>query len=60
MKQLDEKKIRAYHAEAEIYLCPLCATDEEKTAAKAGDIIAEDEIHNEESSLLCARCKKKI
>jgi hypothetical protein len=59
MPQLDEKKIRAYHAKADAYVCPVCATDEEKAAAKSGDIIAEDEVHNEES-MFCVRCKKKI
>jgi hypothetical protein len=55
MEPLDEKKIRAYHAKAETFICPACATDEEKR----GDIIAEDEVHNEES-MFCLRCKKKI
>jgi hypothetical protein len=59
MPQLDEKKIRAYHAKADTYVCPVCATGEEKAAAKPGDIVAEDEVHNEES-MFCIRCKKKI
>jgi hypothetical protein len=59
MEPLDEKKIRAFHAKAETFLCPACATDEEKKAAKPEDIIAEDEVHNEES-MFCVRCNKKI
>ena len=59
MPQLDEKKIRGYHAKAETFVCPVCATEEEKAAAKLGDIVAEDEVHNEESTF-CIRCKKKI
>jgi hypothetical protein len=59
MPQLDEKKIRAYHAKADTYVCPVCATAEEKAAAKPGDIVAEDEVHNGEP-ILCVRCKKTI
>jgi hypothetical protein len=55
MEPLDEKKIRAYHAKADTFICPTCATDEEK----GGGVIAEDEVHNEES-MFCVRCKKKI
>jgi hypothetical protein len=59
MSQLDEKKIRAYHAKADTYVCPICATDEEKVAAKPDNVVAEDDVHNEES-MFCVRCKKKI
>jgi len=59
MELLDEKKIRAYHAKADKFVCPACATEEEKKTAKREDMVAEDEVHNEES-MFCIRCNKKI
>ena len=59
MALLQEKQIRAYHLKADTFVCPVCATDEEKETTGPEKIIAEDVIHNEES-MFCARCKKKI
>jgi uncharacterized protein with PIN domain len=60
MPLLDEKAIRAYHTKRQEFVCPVCATEEEKATAEPVKIVAEDVIHNEKDSLFCVRCKQKI
>jgi hypothetical protein len=59
MPLLEEKEIRAYHLKAKGFVCPICATDEEKATGEPVNISAEDVVHNEES-MFCIRCKKKM
>jgi hypothetical protein len=57
MGTIEEKAIRAYQLKKNTYVCPVCATDEEK-ADDTVNIVAEDEIHDE--GKYCLRCKKKL
>jgi uncharacterized protein with PIN domain len=60
MPLLEEKEIRAYHLRQEGFVCPVCASDEEKDSGEPVKFVSEDVIHDEESSMFCIRCKKKI
>ena len=57
MALLVEKEIRAYQTKAKTYVCPVCATDEEKETETK--VVAEDVIHDPNPTY-CVRCKKKI
>jgi hypothetical protein len=57
MGTIPEKEIRAYQLKDKKFICPVCATDEEK--AKATEVVAEDVIHDPDPSF-CIRCQKKI
>jgi hypothetical protein len=59
MPMLDEKQIRAYHTKRKEFVCPVCATDEEKVDPGTKAMAAEDIIHDS-GPLECVRCKKKI
>jgi len=59
MPLLEEKEIRAFHLKAAGYVCPICATDEERETEEPVKMASEDVVHNEES-MFCIRCKKKI
>jgi len=58
MAVLVEKEIRAYQTKAKTYVCPVCATDEEKETETK--VVAEDVIHDDREPMHCIRCKKKI
>ena len=59
MATIDEKKIRAYHVkEAQGWVCPVCASDEERESSEKAPYI-EDVVHDEKP-MYCVRCKKKI
>ena len=58
MAMLQEKEIRAYQLKNRAYVCPVCATDEEKAEATT-TIAAEDLIHDS-NPMECVRCKKKV
>jgi hypothetical protein len=59
MPLLEEKEIRGFHLREQGYVCPVCASDEEKETGEPVKMVAEDVVHNEES-MFCIRCKKKI
>ena len=60
MGRAQEKDIRAYQLKDKTFVCPVCATDEERqNITGQGSIIAEDEIHDN-NLMFCIRCKKKI
>jgi hypothetical protein len=59
MPLLEEKEIRGFHLREKGFVCPVCATDEERDAGEPVKMVAEDVVHNEES-MFCIRCKKKI
>jgi hypothetical protein len=59
MPMLTEKAIRAYHTKRKEYVCPVCATDEEKATAEPLKVVPEDVVHDDEP-MFCVRCKKKI
>lgn len=59
MPILEEKEIRGFHLREKGYVCPVCATDEERETGEPVKMVEEDVVHNEES-MLCIRCKKKI
>jgi hypothetical protein len=56
---LDEKQIRAYQTKRREFVCPVCATDEEKGDPGTKAMVVEDIIHDS-GPLECVRCKKKI
>ena len=56
MAMLEEKQIRAYQLKNKTYVCPVCATDEEKVDAET-KVMAEDVIHDS-GPMECVRCKK--
>ncbi len=58
MAMLDEKQIRAYQLKNRTYVCPVCATDEEKVDTET-KVIAEDVIHDS-NPMECVRCKKVV
>jgi hypothetical protein len=55
-----EAKVHAYQIKNSFYVCPVCASDEEKAADDTKEMAAEDVIHDSASPLECARCKKEI
>jgi hypothetical protein len=59
MGLLEEKEIRAYQTKGKTFVCPVCATDEEKENAGPETVIAEDVIHDD-NPIFCSRCKTKI
>jgi hypothetical protein len=59
MTMLDEKDIRGYRLKNTGVVCPVCATDEEKTNSTTR-ILAEDVIHDDASPMECIRCKKAV
>jgi hypothetical protein len=59
MALLQEKPIRAYQTKNKTFVCPVCATDEERENAKPDEMITEDVIHDD-NPMFCHRCKKKI
>ncbi len=58
MAMLEEKEIRAFQLRNRTYVCPVCATDEEKDDTETR-MITEDVIHDS-GPLECVRCKKKV
>lgn len=58
MAMISEKEIRAYQLKNSTYVCPVCATDEEKMSGTK--IVAEDVIHDSPDATTCIRCKKKV
>ncbi|HEX2964474.1 MAG TPA: hypothetical protein VHO84_01740 [Syntrophorhabdaceae bacterium] len=54
-----EKRARMYHTKNREFVCPACATDEERENADPGELVAEDKIHDD-NPVYCIRCKKKI
>jgi hypothetical protein len=58
MAMLQEKEIRAYQLKNKTYVCPVCATNEEKAEATA-KVAAEDLIHDS-SPMACVRCGKEV
>jgi hypothetical protein len=59
MSVLGEKEIRAYQLKNKEFVCPVCASDEEKAISKPDSVVAEDVIHDRDP-VYCVRCKKKI
>lgn len=59
MAMIDEKKIRAYHVKSEGFVCPVCASDEERETVDPADVVTEDVIHDD-NPMYCMRCRKKI
>ncbi len=57
MGMIQEKEIRAYQLKDKKFVCPVCATDEEK--AQGTEISQEDAIHNPDP-VFCVRCQKKV
>ena len=57
MATLQEKEIRAFQLKTKEFVCPVCATDEEK--AQATEISQEDVIHDP-APAYCVRCQKKL
>ncbi|OPY67395.1 MAG: hypothetical protein A4E57_02332 [Syntrophorhabdaceae bacterium PtaU1.Bin034] len=58
MAMLEEKEIRAYQLKNRTFVCPVCATDEEKADTET-KIVAEDVIHDS-NPMECVRCKKVV
>jgi hypothetical protein len=58
MAMLQEKEIRAYQLKNKTYVCPVCATTEEKTDSET-KALAEDVIHDA-GPMECVRCKKTV
>jgi hypothetical protein len=58
MGSLSEKEIRAYQLKDKTFVCPVCATDEEKEPESA-NLVKEDAIHDNDPQF-CVRCRKKI
>ena len=58
MSMLVEKEIRAYQLKNKTFVCPVCATAEEKTDAGT-KVVAEDVIHDS-SPMECIRCKRPV
>jgi hypothetical protein len=59
MALLVEKEIRAYQLKNKTFICPICASDEEKTDVET-KAVGEDVIHDTTSPVECARCKKRV
>lgn len=59
MGLLQEKEVRAYQLKNKTFVCPVCATDEEREGTELDKVIAEDTIHDD-NPMFCGRCKKKI
>ncbi len=59
MAMLEEKEIRAYQLKNRTFVCPVCASDEERADPGTDMVMAEDVIHDT-GPLECIRCKKKI
>jgi hypothetical protein len=57
MGTIQENEIRAYQLKNKEFVCPVCASDEEKAAAT--ELAAEDVIHDPNASV-CVRCQKKL
>ena len=58
MAMLVEKEIRGYQLKNSTYVCPVCATDEEKTDSGTR-MVTEDVIHDS-APLECVRCKTTV
>jgi hypothetical protein len=58
MAMLEEKQIRGYQLKNRTYVCPVCATDEEKADSET-TVMAEDAIHDSKP-MECVRCKKVV
>ena len=54
-----EKRIRMYHTRSREFVCPTCATDEEREEFDPDELVVEDRIHDD-NPVYCVRCKKKI
>ncbi len=59
MGLLEEKEIRAYQTKSKTFVCPVCATAEEREKAEPDEIITEDAIHDD-NPIYCHRCKARI
>jgi hypothetical protein len=55
-----EEEVKAYQVRNSFYVCPVCASDEEKVADDTVKVTAEDVVHDSTSPLECMRCKKMI
>ncbi len=58
MGLLQEKEIRGYQLKNKTFVCPVCASDEEKRSDET-TVIAEDAIHDA-NPFYCVRCQKKV
>jgi len=55
---LEEKAIRAYQLKNRAYVCPVCATEQEKTDSGT-EAVTEDVIHDS-NPMECVRCRKVV
>ena len=57
-----EKPIKAYRLKDKdkTLVCPVCASDEERSIKGPEILYEEDVIHDNDPVFSCARCKKKI
>ena len=60
MKTTQEKSIKAYRLKDKTLVCPVCASDEERSIKGPEILYEEDVIHDDNPAFSCARCKKKI
>lgn len=59
MAILDEEKIKGYHLKEESgWVCPVCASDEERESSEPIHYITGEV--RDEKPMYCVRCKKKI
>lgn len=58
MSMLEEKQIRGYQLRERTFVCPVCATDEEKTDSGT-KIVAEDVVHDSDP-MECTRCQRPV
>jgi hypothetical protein len=58
MAMLEEKAIRAYQLKNRTYVCPVCATDQERTDSET-KAVTEDVIHDS-NPMECVRCRKVV
>jgi len=58
MTMLEERAIRAYQLRNTTYVCPVCATDQEKTDSET-KAVTEDVIHDS-NAMECVRCRKVV
>ncbi len=62
MGTVTESRARAYHTKDNQFVCPVCATDEERAADENEKFKPEPighEVHDP-NPVYCIRCKKKI
>ena len=58
MAMLVEKEIRAYQLKNNTFVCPICATKEEKADPEI-KVVTEDVIH-QTNPMECVRCKETV